>query len=444
MSEVIAPRKQIGGMPAFIVVWLGQVISILTTQMSQFALTVWAYEQTGSATALGLVQVFYITPFLIISPIAGAMVDRYNRKLMMMVSDLGALVATALLLVLQATGQLQIWHLYIASVVNGLANSFQWPAYSASISLMVPKEQLGRANGLMSLMEQGPGVLAPLLAGVLLPFIHLTGILALDFATFLIAICALAFVFVPQPPKTEEGAKAQSNFLQEVTYGFRYIIARPSLLGLQLVFFFGNFFSGIAFTVLAPMVLARTNNSEVSLGLVQTAGAVGGILGAVIMSAWGGFKRRSNGVLIGWIWFGLSASILFGLGQTVLVWMTAMFAAALSGPLTNSSNQAIWQSKVAPDVQGRVFAARRLIAWFTNPITPIIAGVLADRVLEPAMRTDTSLSHLFGPLVGTGPGTGMALIWVTAGVCMVLVGLAGYAFKSIREAETILPDYKTM
>ncbi len=99
---------------------------------------------------------------------------------------------------------------------------------------------------------------------------------------------------------------------------------------------------------------------------------------------------------------------------------------------------------MAPDLQGRVFAARRLIAWFTNPITPIIAGVLADRVLEPAMRTDTSLSHLFGPLVGTGPGTGMALIWVTAGVCMVLVGLAGYAFKSIREAETILPDYKTM
>ena len=441
MTDSITARKQISGLPAFVVVWLGQIVSILTTQMSTFALTVWAYEKTGSATALGLVQVFYITPFLIISPIAGVMVDRYNRKLMMMVSDLGALIATALLLALQATGQLQIWHLYVASVVNGLANSFQWPAYSASISLMVPKEQLGRANGLMSLMEQGPGVLAPLLAGALLPFIHLTGILVLDFTTFLVALGALALVFVPQPPKTEASAKAQSNFVSEVTYGFRYIFARPSLLGLQLVFFFGNFFSGIAFTLLAPMVLARTNNNEFSLGLVQTAGAVGGILGAVIMSAWGGFKRRSNGVLLGWIWFGVFEGVLIGLGRTVPVWMFALFASALAGPLTNGSNQAIWQSKVAPDVQGRVFSARRLIAWFTNPITPIIAGLLADRALEPAMRADTGLSRLFGPLVGTGPGAGMALVWCVTGVCIVVVGLAGYSFKAVRDAETILPDH---
>jgi len=438
--ESISTRGRISGMPAFIVVWLGQIISILTTQMSQFALTVWAYEQTGSATALGLVQVFYITPFLIISPIAGAMIDRYNRKLMMMVSDLGALVATTLLLSLQAAGALQIWHLYAASVMNGLANSFQWPAYSASVSLMVPKEQLGRANGLMSLMEQGPGVLAPLVAGALLPFVHLTGILVLDLSTYFIALSALLLVFVPQPAKTKESVKAQSNFGQEVTYGFRYIFARPSLLGLQLVFFCGNFFSGIAFTVLAPMVLARTHNDTISLGAVNSAGAIGGIVGAIIMSAWGGFKRRTNGVLIGWIWFGLFEGILLGLGRNVPVWMFALFASGLSGPLTNGSNQAIWQSKVTPDVQGRVFAARRLIAWLTNPITPIIGGLLADQVLEPAMRADTGLSRLFGPLVGTGPGTGMALIWLAAGVCMVLVGVTGYASRTVRDAETLLPD----
>ena len=436
-----ANPRQISGMTAFVVVWIGQIVSILTTQMSQFALTIWAYEKTGSVTALGLVQVFYIAPFLIISPIAGAMVDRYNRKRMMMVSDVGALVATLFILVMQAVGALQIWHLYAAAILNGLANSFQWPAYSASVSLMVPKEQLGRANGLMSLMDQGPGVLAPLLAGALLPFIHLAGIVVLDFVTYLLALGALALVFVPQPPQTSEGAQSQGHFLQEVTYGFRYIFARPSLLGLQMVFFFGNFFSGIAFTLLAPMVLARTHNSEISLASVQTAGAVGGILGAIIMSAWGGFKRRTHGVLIGWIWFGLFEGIVLGLGRSVPVWMLAVFISALSGPLTNGSNQAIWQSKVAPDVQGRVFAARRLIAWFTNPITPIIAGLLADGWLEPAMRSETSLSRVFGPLVGTGPGTGMALIWCATGVCMVLVGLAGYAFKAVRNAEAILPDH---
>ncbi|HRA01059.1 MAG TPA: MFS transporter, partial [Thermoflexales bacterium] len=171
-----APKRQISGMSAFIVVWIGQIVSILATSMSQFALTIWAYEKTQSATALGLMQVFFITPFLLISPIAGAMVDRHNRKLMMMLSDLGAGFATILILVLQAAGALQIWHLYLTAAITGLFSSFQWPAYSASISLMIPKEQLGRANGLMSLMEAGPGVIAPLLAGALLPLVHLTGI----------------------------------------------------------------------------------------------------------------------------------------------------------------------------------------------------------------------------------------------------------------------------
>src|SRR3990172_4713147 len=153
------------GMFGFTIVWLGQILSVLATQMSTFALSIWVFEKTGSATALGLVQVFFITPFLLISPLAGVMVDRHNRKLMMMVSDLGAGLATVVVLVLQAFGVLEIWHLYIAAIFQGLGNAFQWPAYSAAISTMVPKEQYGRANGMMSLVEMGPGVFAPLLAG---------------------------------------------------------------------------------------------------------------------------------------------------------------------------------------------------------------------------------------------------------------------------------------
>src|SRR5215207_2605145 len=428
------------GMFGFTIVWIGQIISVLASAMSQFALTIFMFQETGSATALGLMQVFFITPFLLISPIAGVMVDRYNRKMMMLVSDLGAGLATLVILALQALGLLEYWHLYGTSIIYGLGMAFQWPAYSAAISTMVPKEQLGRVNGMMSLIEAGPGVIAPLLAGTLYPLIGLTGILFFDVATFLLAIGALLLVHIPQPPRTLEGQQAQGNILKEAAYGFKYIFARPSLLGLQLVFFAGNLFSGIGFTVLAAMILSRTNNDTQMLGLAETAGGIGGIVGGILMSAWGGFKRRSHGVLLGWIVSGIGMAIV-GFAGGLPVWIAGMALTTIMVPLVNGSNQAIWQAKVAPDLQGRVFSARRLIAWLTNPISPIIGGTLADFVLEPAARAQTGLPAAFAWLVGTGPGAGMGLLMVFCGLAASLVGLLGYFFPAVYKAEALLPDH---
>jgi len=434
--------KKPAGMKAFIVIWLGQLISVLASSMTGFALSIWMYQETESATAMGLVQVCFITPFLIMSPFAGVMVDRYNRKLMMMLSDFTAVLATALILILHLSGNLQFWHLYIAAVLDGIGNTFQWPAYSAAVGTMVPKEQLGRVNGMMSLVEAGPGVVAPLLAGMLLPVIGLTGILTLDIVTFFLAIGALLVIFVPQPQRTEEGRKAQGNMLKEAAFGFRYIFARPSLLGLQMLFFAGNLFSGVAFTVMAPMILARTNQNALMFGTVQTAGAIGAVVGGIAMSAWGGFKRRIHGVLASWIWFGVFSACLVGTGFGLPVWVAGAALGELVIPLMNGSNQAIWQAKVAPDLQGRVFSSRRLIAWFTNPVSPIIGGTMADFVLEPAMRAGGFLPDTFGWLVGTGPGSGMGLLMLICGVLISLVGVVGYFIPVIRKAEDLLPDHE--
>ncbi|HUF38280.1 MAG TPA: MFS transporter [Anaerolineales bacterium] len=428
-------------MSGFKLLWIGQIVSVLASFMTNFALTIWAFQETGQATALALIQVFFITPFLVISPIAGVMVDRYNRKLMMMVSDVGAGVATILILILHSMGVLEVWHLYIAAAINGTFNAFQWPAYSAAITLMVPKEQYGRANGMMSLVEMGPAVIAPMLAGALMPLIGFGGILWIDVLTFSLAVGTLLFIHVPQPEQTEEGRAAGGNMLAQAVYGFRYIFARPSLLGLQLVFFFANFFAGLGFTLVAPMVLARTMNNELIFGSVQSIGAIGGIIGGVLMSTWGGFKKRVHGVLTGWIVSGVIGISLFGWGQSLLVWSIAFFFGAMIGPIINGSNQAIWQAKVAPDLQGRVFSARRMIAWLAGPITPLIAGPLADFVLEPAMAEGGALTGVFGWLVGTGPGAGMALIVIAAGLLASLVGGLGYLFPAIREAEARLPDH---
>lgn len=435
-------KRQFSGMLGFVAFWLGQVVSLLGTAMSGFGLTIWAYELTGSATALALVGFFFVTPLLIMSPIAGALVDRSNRKFMMLISDLASGLATLVVFYLYSTGKLQIWHLFITGAFSGAFQAFQWPAFSAAITTMLPKEQYGRANGMMALAESGSGIFAPLLAGALLGVIGLGGLLAIDVVTFVFAISVLLFIHVPQPQVTQEGLESKGSLWKESLYGFRYILQRPSLLGLQLVFLVGNFISGIAFTLEAPMILARTGNNELIFGSVNSIGAVGGVIGGLVMSAWGGFKRRVHGVLLGWALAGLLGVLLMGLGRGLVVWGIAMFLGAFLAPIINSSNQAIWQAKVAPDVQGRVFSARRLIAWVSMPLSTLIAGPLADFALEPAMREGGSLTGLFSPLVGSGPGTGMALVFVFAGLGMVAVGLGGYASRAVRDAETILPDYE--
>ena len=434
-------KTSLTGMRGFVIFWLGQVISLVGTQMSGFGLTIWAYQLTGSATALALVGFFFITPLLLLSPVAGALVDRSNRKLMMMLSDLASGLATVVVAILYVSGHLQIWHLYVTGAISGAFQAFQWPAFSAAITLMLPKEQYGRANGMMGLAESGSGILAPILAGALLGLIGLGGILAIDIITFVFAVGALLFIHVPQPQQTAAGLESQGSLWQESLYGFRYILQRPSLLGLQLVFLCGNFVSSIAHTLAAPMILARTDNNSLIFGSVNSIGAIGGVIGGLAMSAWGGPKRRVHGVLMGWALAGLFGTLLMGLGRGLPVWGVAVFIGAGISPIINASNQAIWQAKVAPDVQGRVFAIRRLIAWFVTPLSMLIAGPLADFVMEPAMRTDSSMTALFSPLVGSGPGAGMALIFVFAGLGMIAVGLGSYLIPTVRNAEALLPDH---
>ena len=428
------------GMTTFTIVWVGQAFSLLATSMTNFALTIWAFEVTGSATALALVGFFYITPLLVFSPIAGVLVDRSNRKLMMMLSDLASGLATIGILILYLTGDLQVWHLYVAALVSGTFQTFQWPAYSAALTLIVPKQHYTRANALTELAGNTSGIFAPLMAGALLGVIGLSGILVIDIVALSVAIGALLIAHIPQPKTTAEGMQGKGGIWKESLYGFRYILARRSLLGLQLVFLFGNFFSTVGFTVLPAMVLARTMNNALIFGSVETAGAIGGVLGGLAIGIWGGPQRRIHGVLSGWVLTSVLGSVVLGLGRSLPLWAVGSFFGAFFSPLINSSNQAIWQSKVAPDVQGRVFAIRRLIAWLVNPLAMLIAGPMADFVMEPAMQPGGGLAGRLGWLVGTGTGSGMALMIIFSGIGAALVGLGAYTFSHVRDVEKILPD----
>lgn len=435
-----SPQRS-SGMGTFVFIWIGQAVSMLGSGMTQFALTIWAYQLTGSATALALVGFFSYAPVVLVSPLAGALVDRWNRKLVMMLSDLAAGLSTIVVFILYSTGRLEIWHLYVTGAFAAVFGSFQFPAFSAAMSLMVPKEQYTRANGLVSLAENASSIVAPVLAGILLTVIGISGIMVIDIVTFVFAVLCVAVVFIPQPQASASGREAQGSLWRESIYGFQYIWRRKSLLGIQLTFTISNFFFAVGMVLIAPMVLARTGNNELALGTVQSFLGVGGVVGAVLLSAWGGPKRRIHGVLAGFILNSLLGQSLMGLGQSVPVWAAAAFFSMLVLPFINGSNQSIWQSKVAPDVQGRVFATRRLIGQISGPLGMLIGGPLADRVFEPAMREGGSWAGTFGPLVGTGPGAGMGLILVLTGLLGATAGVIGYAVPAVRNAESIMPDH---
>jgi len=326
--------------------------------------------------------------------------------------------------------------------LNGIFGSFQWPAYSAAISLMIPKKQYTRASGMISLAETGSGILAPVLAGILIGRIGIEGIFFVDIITLVFALSMLLLVKIPNVDRSQAEETGRGNFWHELGYGFQYLFSRASLLSLQLVFFFGNFFASIAYALIAPMILARTSGNATTLGSIQSVGAIGGVIGSLILTAWGGPKKKILGVLFGWIGTGFLGVALFGATWFIPVWMAANFLGNAIPPVLNGSNQAIWQSKVAPDVQGRGFSVRRLVAQITSPLSLLIAGPLADKVMEPAMLDqNTVISRMLGPAFGTGPGSGMSIIIVACGLLMALVGILSFSFPKVRNVETLLPDH---
>ena len=433
-------QEFLGGSKAFVWVWLGQVISLLGSAMTWFALMVWAYEQTGQATALALLGFFSFGPTLLLGPVAGALVDRWNRKLVLVLSDLSAGLATLAVLALYASGTLQVWHLYVIGFLAGAFQAFEYPAYAAAVTMMVPKDQYARASGMLELAWSASSVVAPVLAGMLLGRIGIAGIMTIDVITFVIAIGALLFVAIPEPTRSAAGSEGQGSLWKESLYGFRYVWERPSLLGFQLLLAVGNLADYAAFILFAPMILARSGSDELALGSVQSAIAVGGVAGGVLLSVWGGPKRRIHGVLIGWSLSGVGI-LLMGLGSAVPLWLLAGLIYGFLEPIVNGSVQAIWQVKVAPDVQGRVFSTQLLMSQATMPLAMLLAGPLADQIFEPAMMSGGSLAEAFGWLVGTAPGAGMALLIALCGGAVLLLPLLGYAIPAVRDIEELVPDY---
>ena len=430
-------------MVGFSVLWFGQFVSLVGTGMSGFALSIWAWQVTGEATALALVGFFSFAPTVLMSPIAGVLVDRWDRKLVMILSDLAAGLSSIAVLVLMTTGHLQIWHLYVAGAFSGVFGSFQFPAYTAAITTMIPKKHYGRANAMVGMARSATQVIAPIMAGALLLPLGIRGVLMLDIVTFVVAIALLLLVMIPKPEATREGKRARGKLLSESLFGFKYVFKHRSFFWLLMLILSANVSLLIGLTVLTPMILARTGDNELTLGMVQMALGLGGVVGGFLMSLWGGPKRRIAGVLAGLAGLSLAGEVILGVGQATYVWVVGAFMLTLFLSLFNTSSGAIWQSKVPPDVQGRVFAVRRMLGALGAPIAMLLAGPLADRVFEPLMMREGWFSNAFEAVVGSGPGAGMSLMLLLGGGIGLLLAAWGLANKKLRRIEVLIPDFET-
>ncbi|MEG4144521.1 MFS transporter [Microcoleus sp. Pol12B5] len=419
-------------MQKFIQLWLGQTASMIGSAMSAFALTIWIWESTSQATALALLMFFTQLPRILLAPVAGILVDRWNRKFLMAIGDAVSALLTLTILLLYISHNLQIWHIYIAAAINGIFDQIQQLAYSAAIATMMPEKHYSRASSLSFLANYGASIIAPTLAGILYSAIGPGGIFTINLATFTIAIGTLVCVKIPQPAIASNPQPTRFHLLQELSFGFRYIVERPSLLALLVSVSLFWFAHDIGAALYSPMILARTGNNARILGTILSAAGAGGVLGASIVSIWGGPKRRIRGFLLGMAGAGLS-KIVFAFGQALSIWIPAQFCSSFNFPILGSSNEAIWLAKVAPEVQGRVFATRAVIMQLASVIGLLIAGPLADRVFEPAMQPGGFLAAIFGPILGTGAGTGMALLYAISALGLLLVAVGGYACRLLRD-----------
>jgi DHA3 family macrolide efflux protein-like MFS transporter len=430
------------GMRTFFVIWFGQVISILGSSLTNFGLGVWIFDRTGDATPFALTILFGSLPRVFLLPVAGSLADRWNRRWLMILADTGNALATLAIVLLLSFGTLEVWHIYLLSAVGSAIGTFQQPAYQASITMLVPKKHLTRANGLVQSADALGGILAPLLAGFLFVAIGLSGIVLIDFVTYFFAVFALMLVRIPQPEVEPPGDAQQSRIIADVRFAWRYLRERPGLLGLLFYYAAVNFFLSTIFVLSGPLLLSQ-HDARV-YGVVEMVLGVGGLAGGLVASTWGGPQKHMVRAVTGGIALYMVGVIVAGLRIHPAFPAVGLAFNVFVVSIVQSISNAIWQLKVAPQAQGRVFSMRYMLATIITPLAYLSAGPLADQVFEPLMQEGGALaSTVLGSVLGTGPGRGIGLIYVLSGMLVILISAVAYLNPRIRRLEEEVPDAVT-
>jgi len=401
---------------SFFTILTGQAFSLLGSMVVQFTLVWWLTQTTGSATVLATAALAGVLPQVVIGPIAGALVDRWNRRLVMIGADSLIALTTVGLIALYLMGVMQVWQVYVVMFVRSALGGFHWTAMQASTSLMAPKEQLARVAGFNQTLNGALNIISPPLGALLLSVLPLHGVLAIDVITALLAVSPLLFIAIPQPARplaqlADGAAPARPSVLGDLRAGFHYVAAWPGLLAIILMAMALNFIINPAFSLMPLLVTKHFGGGALQLGWLESAWGVGVVAGGLVLSAWGGFRRRVVTSLMGIVGMGVG-TLAIGLSpaNAFTLALSGMFFGGFMNPMANGPLFATLQSTVAPEMQGRVMSLIGSGAAAMMPLSLLIAGPLADAL-------------------------GVRVWYVVGGLACAAIGLAAFTIPAIMNVD---------
>lgn len=408
---------------SFLILWGSQAVSSFGTAMTNFALIIWAYKQQGTVSSITLLSVCSYLPSILFCFLAGAIADRWNKKKIMLICDLIAALGTLAVFILYSTESLRVWHLYVINFTLSFMNAFQNPASYVAVSLITPKEHFIRVSGLQAFSNSLVAIITPALATAVLAFGGLRVILLIDLISFAVAFSLLLF-FIKIPSVSSDGDKKNESFLKNCMEGLNFLREHIPIWKMILFFSFINLLASIAGNGIMPaMILARTGDNQVALGIVSSSIGLGALAGSILVTAAKPFKSRTKVIFLSCAVSFLLCDILWAVGQNLAIWVFAAFAGNLPLPFLSANLTTIMRTKVPIEMQGRVFSARDTFQYITIPIGLSLGGYLADNIFEPFMLNTSLLQQMLSKLVGTGRGSGMAVIYLITGTTGFVVSL---------------------
>lgn len=415
----------------YIILWLSQSISGLGSSMTGFALVLWAYEQSQSAMSVSLMSFCNYVPYIVFSLFVGDFIDRHKKKTIMLVADSIAAIGSFAILIALITRQLAVWNIYIVNIVIGITNAFQQPASAVATGQLVPEEKISNVSGMNSFSSNLIVVFSPMLAAFLFSAGGLSLILLIDLASFVFAFCILLF-FIMIPEQLQD--KKQSQPFAGIMDGFAFLKREKGILYIMLTMALINFFSRLTYeNILSPMILARSSGESIALGMVNACMGIGGIIGGVIVSVKKESAHKATAIYLSAALSFLFGDLIMAVGKNTFWWSVAALAASLPIPFIMANQNAILYRKIPSAMQGRVFAVRNAIQYSTIPLGILLGGYLADYVLEPFMDSENMFAKELGKIVGTGAGSGMAVMFLCTGICGGLVSILSCFHREIKK-----------
>lgn len=428
MREDLITKKAGNLYSKFLVIWFGQFISIIGTGLTIFSLGIYVYQQTNTASSYVLILMcVYLPPFLL-KPYGGILADRYDRRIMMVVGDLGATVGLFFIFIMMLKGDIQLWHIYIGIAFSSVFSAFQDPAYKSLITDLMPEEQYAKASGLMQLASSAQYLISPFLAGILLSVINIRYIFLIDISTLLIASSIVIWIRNILG-KTVVKIRKQS-FVTELKEGIEAFSLNRGIVNLVLTTMLVLFFVGLLQALIIPMLLGLTTAKAV--GISQSVCASGMILGSLFIGLFGSKNKHIKTLSISLFLSGLFFANLGLLTNIIYITIAGfMFFATL--PFINTSIEVMIRKNIDSGKQGRVWSIISMITYLGSIIAFAVAGFLADKIFNPLLESEGLLTDTVGAIVGTGEGRGIALLFIISGLALSMTALLIWQNKTINK-----------